>query len=88
MFSHCEAREPVRDPTPKNVITNRILQPVEVNAMVSRQACVEVSENEGGVDAAVGSREGGREEVLLLGTRSGGFDMEAEYVHAVAIKLK
>jgi hypothetical protein len=44
--------------------------------MITRQTGVEVGQDEGSMQAVVGSREGRREEVLLLLAGSGGLDMK------------
>jgi hypothetical protein len=55
--------------------------------MVTGEASVEVREHKGSLRGAVGSGEGMLEEGLLLDPCSSWFDVQAQYVEAVALEL-
>jgi hypothetical protein len=55
--------------------------------VVTGEASVEVREYEGRLRGAVGCSEGILEEGLLLDPWSGWFDVQAQYVEAVALEL-
>jgi hypothetical protein len=73
MLSDGEAGELGREPCTKGIVTWNRMKVREPNTVISREARVEVSKNEGGMRVAVG--EGTREEGLLLGYCSCGLDV-------------